>query len=58
MEEILNYDPVESSDSEIEQIKVLKITKRKSKVNLIIDTKLDDEPAPTPKAGAVPVSNL
>lgn len=54
MEEKLNYDPVESSDSEIEQIKVPKISKRKSKVNLIIDTILDDEPVQTPKSRGRP----
>ena len=54
MEEKLNYESVESSDSEIEQIKAPKITKRKAKVNLIIDTKLDDEPVQPPKSRGRP----
>jgi len=49
MPEKLDYESVASSDSENEQIQAPKVTKRKAKPNLIIDTELDDEPVQTPR---------
>lgn len=54
MPERLDYESVASSDSENEQIQAPKITKRKAKPNLIIDTELDDEPEPAPKGKGRP----
>ena len=54
MPERLDYESVASSDSETEQIQAPKITKRKAKPNLVIDTELDDEPAPVPKGKGRP----
>ena len=54
MPEKLDYESVASSDSENEQIQAPKVTKRKAKPNLIIDTKLDDEPVPAPKSRCRP----
>lgn len=50
MSEIVDYDSILSSESESETIQAPKVTKRKPKTELIIDTELsDDEPAPTPR---------
>ena len=50
MPKTLEYDSIPSSDSENEEIEAPKITKRKAKPDLIIDTELDDEePEPTPR---------
>ena len=54
MPESLEYESVASSDSENEQIQAPKITKRKAKPNLVIDTELDDEPVPVPKGKGRP----
>ena len=50
MSKTLEYDSIPSSDSENEEIQAPKITKRKAKPDLIIDTELnDEEPEPTPR---------
>ena len=50
MSKTLEYDSIPNSDSENEEIQASKITKRKAKQDLIIDTELDDEePEPTPR---------
>jgi hypothetical protein len=54
MPESLEYESVASSDSENEQIQAPKITKRKAKPNLVLDTELDDEPVPVPKGKGRP----
>ena len=54
MPERLDYESVASSDSETEQIQAPKITKRKAKTNLILDTELDDKPEPVPKGKGRP----
>ena len=51
---MLEYDSVDSTDSENEQIEAPKMTTRKAKANLIIDTELDDEPEPVPKSRGRP----
>lgn len=55
MSKIVEYDSVCSSESENEGIQAPKVTKRKAKPDLIIDTELDDdEPAPIPKSRGRP----
>jgi hypothetical protein len=54
MSKMLEYDSVDSTDSENEEIQAPKVTKRKAKSNLIIDTELNDEPEPVPKSRGRP----